>query len=240
MDIEIRDLTKKYVNLSALRKVSLNVSRGESVGLVGSNAAGKTTLLHILMGFISFDEGIVKILGRSSAKIDAITKEKIGFVAEEISLLPWATLLDTAGLYRNYYTRWDENAFSRFVEEWGIVADKRLRSLSKGQRRLAELALCFSCRPTITLLDEPFIGLDAVMRIKVLEAMREMNAEHGTTIFYTSHILSDIEKIAKRVIIIREGEVCFDESLSDLESSLESIFVRYYDLATEEHDSSEE
>ncbi len=234
MDVEIQGLTKKYITLTALRNVSLNVARGESVGLIGSNGAGKTTLLHILMGFISYDEGMVKILGKSSAHIDAATKEKIGFVAEEISLLPWATLLDTAGLYRNLYSQWDEDMLARLIEEWEIVADKRMRSLSKGQRRLAEMALCFSCCPAILLLDEPFLGLDAVMRIKVLSVMREMNSQYGTTIFYSSHILSDIEKIANRVIIIRQGEICLDERISKLRSSVEKTFVKYYGLSTEE------
>jgi len=234
MDIEIQGLTKKYITLTALRNVSLNVASGESVGLVGANGAGKTTLLYILMGFISYDEGMVKILGTSSANIDAATKEKIGFVAEEISLLPWATLLDIAGLYKNLYGQWDKDMFSRFLEEWEIVADKRTRSISKGQRRLAELAVCLSCHPTILLLDEPFIGLDAVMRIKVLEVMKEMNSQYGTTIFYSSHILSDIEKIAHRVIIIRQGEICLDERISNLESSVEKTFVKYYGLSREE------
>ena len=234
MDIEIQGLTKKYITLMALRNVSLNVNRGESVGLIGSNGAGKSTLLHILMGFISFDEGIVKILGKSSVHIDATTKEKIGFVAEEISLLPWATLLDIAGLYKHLYSQWDEDMLSRFIAEWEIVTDKHMRSVSKGQRRLAELALCFSCHPTILLLDEPFLGLDSVMRIKVLSVMKEMNSQYGTTIFYSSHILSDIEKIANRVIIIRQGEICLDEQISNLQSSVEKTFVKYYGLSSEE------
>ncbi len=234
MDIEIQGLTKKYITLTALRNVSLNVARGESVGLVGANGAGKTTLLYILMGFISYDEGMVKILGTSSAHIDAATKEKIGFVAEEISLLPWATLLDIAGLYKHLYSRWDEEMLFRFIEDWEIIAEKRMRSMSKGQRRLAELALCFSCHPTILLLDEPFIGLDTVMRLKVLSVMKEMNSQYGTTIFYSSHILSDIEKIAHRVIIIREGGICLDEQISNLESSVGKTFVKYYGLSTGE------
>lgn len=212
----------------------MKVASGESVGLVGSNGAGKTTLLHILMGFIPFDEGMVKILGTSSSSINASTKEKIGFVDEETNLLPWATLLDTAGLYKNLYRQWDGDMLLRFIEEWEIVANRRTRSLSKGQRRLAELALCFSCRPAILLLDEPFIGLDAVMRIKVLDAIKEMNSQYGTTIFYCSHILSDIEKIANRVVIIRQGQICLDERISNLGSSVEEMFLKHYGLSAEE------
>ncbi len=240
MDIEIQGLTKRYITLTALRNISLNVAKGESVGLIGSNGAGKTTLLHILMGFITFDEGSAKIVGKSSTHLDAATKEKIGFVAEETGLLPWATLLDIAGLYRHLYSQWDEGLLSHFIDDWEILTDKRMRSMSKGQRRLAELALCFSCHPSVLLLDEPFIGLDAVMRLKVLRVMKEMNSQQGTTIFHSSHILSDIEKIADRVIIIREGEIQLDERISSLKSSVEKTFVQYYGLSKEEVAWSEE
>lgn len=232
MDIEIEGLTKTYIHVTALRNISLSVERGESVGLVGANGAGKTTMLHALMGFIPFDEGTVKILGKLSAHLDAPTKERIGFVAEETGLLPWATLMDMVELYKNLYSRWDEDMLFRLVDEWEIVADKRMRSMSKGQKRLAELALCLSCRPEILLLDEPFIGLDAVMRFNVLSAMKGMNSQHNTTIFYSSHILSDIEKIATRVIIIRGGEICFDKPICAIESSVEETFISYYDLPT--------
>ncbi len=234
MHIEVHGLTKKYITLTALRDVNLKVARGESVGLIGSNGAGKTTLLHILMGFIPFGQGVVKILGKPSTHLDAITKGRIGFVAEQPSLLPWATLLDIADLYKHLYSQWNRDALSRFIEEWEIIPDKRMRSVSKGQRRLAELALCFSCQPTILLLDEPFIGLDVVMRLKVLRVMKEMNAQYGTTIFYSSHILSDIEKVADRVIIIREGQICLDEQIGKLKHSVEKTFIDYYGLSREE------
>ena len=220
--------------MTALRNVNLSVERGESVGLIGANGAGKTTLLNVLMGFLPFDEGTVTILGNASSKLDAVTKERLGFVAEETGLLPWATLMDMAELYKNLYPEWDEDTLYRFIDEWKIVADKRMRSMSKGQKRLAELALCFSCQPEILLLDEPFIGLDAVMRFNVLSSMKEMNSQQETTIFYSSHILSDIEKIAQRVIIIRGGEISLDERITSLRSSVEETFIQNYGISTQE------
>ncbi|UCE18812.1 MAG: ABC transporter ATP-binding protein [Gemmatimonadota bacterium] len=233
MDIEVSNLSKTYITVKALRSVSLSVDRGESVGLVGANGAGKTTLLHILMGFLPFDEGSVKILDKPSARLDAATKERIGFVAEETGLLPWATLMDMAELYKNLYPTWDEDMLDRFIDEWDIVTDKRMRSMSKGQKRLAELALCFSCNPEILVLDEPFVGLDAVMRFSVLSAMKTLNAQQRTTIFYSSHILSDIEKIAKRVIFIRGGKISLDEQIASLKSSVEETFIQNYGISAD-------
>jgi len=120
------------------------------------------------------------------------------------------------------------------IDEWEIVPDKRMRNMSKGQKRLAELALCFSCHPGILVLDEPFVGLDAVMRFNVLSAMKEMNTQLGTTIFYSSHILSDIEKIAKRVVIIRDGEISLDQQIENLTMSVEEAFIQNYGVSVED------
>ena len=234
MDINIQGLTKTYINVTALRSVSLVIEKGESVGLVGANGAGKTTLLHVLMGFIPYDEGTVQILGTSPQRLDAATKERIGFVAEEAGILPWATLMDMAVLYNSLYPKWSDEALFRYINEWDIVPDKRMRAMSKGQKRLAELALCFSCHPEILILDEPFVGLDAVMRFNVLSALKEMNTQQGTTIFYSSHILSDIEKIARRVVIIRSGNISLDKPIQELTASVEETFINNYGVSAED------
>jgi ABC-2 type transport system ATP-binding protein len=233
MDIEIKGLTKIYVSIAALQDVHLTVERGESVGLLGSNGAGKTTLLHILMGFTSFDRGMVKLLGRPSASLDAATKEQVGFISEEIGVLPWASLWDLSALYRQLYHNWDEELFDRYVQEWQLMAEKPMRALSKGQQRLAELALCFSCHPRALLMDEPFSGLDAVMRIEVLRELQQMRRRAEVTILCTSHILTDVEKLVERAVILRLGRVCLDQALSQLGSPLEEVFMRYYRRPTE-------
>ncbi|MBN2542069.1 ABC transporter ATP-binding protein [bacterium] len=232
--IDVKNLTKRYINFVALNNISFDIGRGELVGLIGSNGAGKSTLLHILMGFISFNEGNVSILGQPLEDLDYRTKENIGFVPEEPSLLPWATTIDTAALYKSLYPEWDEETFQRLIVQWEIVEDKRTRNMSKGQKRLAEIALCLSCQPELLILDEPFVGLDAVMRFDVLDEMKRLNAERETTIFYSTHILSDIEKIAKRLIIIREGEICLDKQISELDSTVEQTFIEHYGLYEEE------
>lgn len=234
MNIHVQNLTKEYVSQTALWDLSLAVECGESVGLVGSNGAGKTTLISILIGFLPFDRGEASILGKSSAEMDGATRERIGFVPEETGLLPWATLSDLAGLYATLYHRWDRRMLDRFIDEWEIATEKRIRSMSRGQKRLAELALCFSTCPEILLLDEPFDGLDAVMRIRVMDVMREMNRRQGTTLFYSSHILSEIGKIAERLIVLREGEIHLDGKIADLDSSVDETFTRLYDLESGE------
>lgn len=234
-DIDVAGLIKEYLACTALNGVTLSVDRGESIGLLGSNGAGKSTLLHILMGFTAWDGGSAAILGSPCGDLDAAVMQRVGFVAEEASLPPWATLRELAGLYASLYSRWDTEQLDRFIEEWDVLTDRRMNNLSKGQRRIVELALCFSCRPDLLLLDEPFSGLDAVMRRNVIQLIGEMNRE-GRTIVYSSHILSDVEKIADRIIILREGEICLDARRCELGESVEEAFVRHYGLDDEDED----
>jgi len=228
--IELEGVTKEYLEETALWNVSLAVGEGESVGLIGSNGAGKTTLLNIVMGFLPYEEGVVSVLGASPPPLPAAVRARIGFVPEDSGLPPWAKVRDLASLHRALYPAWDDERLEAFASEWEIPTGRRLLALSKGQRRLAELALCFSARPDLLLLDEPFVGLDAVMRLRVSETIRSLNRESGATVLYSSHILSDIERIAERVVIIREGEIGLDEKIESIGVSVEEAFIAEYGL----------
>ncbi len=231
--IELQGVTKEYLEETALWDVSLLIGTGERVGLVGSNGAGKTTLLNIVMGFLPYDEGRVSVLGAVPPGLPAAVRARIGFIPEDSGLPPWATLADLAALHRSLYPRWDSERFAGFVAGWEVPSERRLLTLSKGQRRLAELALCLGSRPDVLILDEPFVGLDAVMRLRVAETIRSQSAADGTTVFYSSHILSDIEKIADRIVIIREGEIGLDEKIAGMTVSVEEAFIAQYGLDRE-------
>jgi len=226
--IAVRDLAKEYLTLTALQGVSLDVARGESVGLLGSNGAGKSTLLHILIGLLRPDAGEARVFGRDPFHLPREWKERIGFVPEETGLPPWATIESLARLFAGLFRRWDEEAFRGYVEGWDLEPGQSIRSLSKGERRLAELALTFATRPELILLDEPFHGLDAVMRILVLDEIRRIGRDEGATIFYSSHILTDVERIAGRIVILRAGEIVLDRPTAELGETVEEAFVRLY------------
>lgn len=229
--IEVSDLTKEYLTLTALSAVCFTVHPGESVGLLGSNGAGKSTLLHVLMGFLVPDDGEALLFGVPPSRMSTREKERVGFVPEDSGLPPWATLEETARLFSSLYHRWSRKRFDRLIDEWEIPADQRLNTLSRGERRLAELALCFSTRPDLFLFDEPLQGLDAVMRIRVINELKEMIRRDGITLFCSSHILSDVEKLAERILIIRAGEIALDERIDRLNESIEDRFFDLYGVA---------
>lgn len=226
--IAIDGLVKEYATVAALQGISLRIDRGEIAALLGSNGAGKSTLFYILMGFRRPTAGSASVFGLDPFSLPESARAKIVFVPEEGALPPWASANDVARLYRHLYPQFDAAALQRMLDAWGLSPPARLATLSKGERRLTELAVALSCRPTLLLLDEPFAGLDLVMRIGVIDELRDLNRSMETTILYSSHILSDVEKIARRVIILRAGEITVDQSLEELDEPLEALFLRQY------------
>ena len=228
--IQIRNLSKSYGTHKALDNVSLSIEEGEKVGLIGANGAGKSTLLNILLRIIPYDSGEIRVLGKPLRKTDYHLREKIGFVSEDVSLIPWASTCEIADLYQHLYPEWNQPYLEKLMAEWKIDPSRRLKTMSKGQKKLCELALCLASRPSLLRLDEPFANLDAVMRIQVVNALLELNARHKTAIFYSSHILSEMERIAKRIIIIKDGAVCCDQRVNPASGSIEDAFAQYYGL----------
>jgi ABC-2 type transport system ATP-binding protein len=228
-------LTKTYVTAPALKAVSFDVCAGESVAILGANGAGKTTLFNLLLGLLAPDVppdgGSCTVLGVPGDRLTPETKARIGFIADHAGSIPWATVKDLARLNRGLYPGWDQERYLRLVGDWDIDAGRRMNALSKGQKRLAEFALTLSHHPDLLVLDEPFNGLDAVMRIRVQSLLRQMQKHDGTTILYATHILSEVTEVGDRMIVLRKGEIVTDVRLADLRESVEQCFVRLYGLA---------
>jgi ABC-2 type transport system ATP-binding protein len=228
-------LTKTYVTVPALRDVSLTVTRGESVALLGANGSGKTTLINLLLGLVQPDPppdgGEARLLGRTSGRLDASVKQRVGLVSDTASPMPWASAYQIARFYRELYPLWDMDAFMSRIAQWELDTSRKLNALSKGQRRLAEIALATSYRPELLLLDEPFNGLDPVHRLQVRTMLRQLREESGLTILYATHALSDVAKLAERVVILKAGRVALDQLVSAMSGDVDSVFLDTYGLS---------
>jgi ABC-2 type transport system ATP-binding protein len=226
--ISCRNIVKFYDSVKALSDVSFSVEQGESLSVVGANGAGKTTLFNIIMGFNRPDEGVCKIFGTNTEQITPSLREKIGLIADHASPVPWASANDIARLYSSLYKGWNKDIFLENVALWKIDIYRKLNQLSKGQKRLAEIALVVATVPQLLILDEPFNGLDSVMRISIQRLLKKMQKQDKMTIVYSTHIISELSSVADRMLVLRSGMNVFDRRLSDFSEKPEEIFVRFY------------
>jgi len=225
-------LTKTYVSKRAVDHFSLSVNEGESIALVGANGSGKTTLIHLLLGLTAPDSppdgGESRIFDTPSLRLSTAHKQRIGYISDDSAPMPWARLRDLRGFYRRIYTKWDDDAFQERVREWQLDTSRRLCEMSKGQRRLAEIALVTSYAPDILILDEPFNGLDPIHRHQIARLLRRMNEERGMLLFYSTHVLPEIPKLADRLILIKDETMVIDAAISSLPESVEDTFYKEY------------
>ena len=205
---------KKGVNV--LEGVTFSVEPGEVVGLLGRNGAGKTTLLRIAMGMLEPQKGKVRIFGMDPRKEPLQVKSRVGYVSEMQILPDFLRVQDIIRLHKGAFSKWDDGLEADLVRQFAIPRRARIKPLSKGQARQVAL-LCAIChRPELLLLDEPAGGLDPAARREFLETSIRLLNETGTTILFSSHYMNDVERLARRVVLIHKGRILVDSGLDTL------------------------
>jgi ABC-2 type transport system ATP-binding protein len=226
--VEADRLTKKFGALAALDNVSFKIREGERAALLGANGAGKSTFFNLLLGFLRPDQGESRLFGAVSQQLPPEIKSRLIYISEESALPPWSTPRGMSLFFSDIYPKWDNALMEKLTHAWKINSDKFCKSMSKGQRRLAEIALFLSTTPDLLLLDEPFDGLDALMRLTVINALLDIHAARGLTILFSSHIVSEAPRLSDRVIVLREGKIVMDSPLSSLKNPLETDFLNLH------------
>jgi ABC-2 type transport system ATP-binding protein len=196
--------------------VSLRVERGQVVGLLGKNGAGKTTLLRIVMGMMAPDAGQVQVLGMDPRACPVEVKRRIGYVAEEQILPPYLTVAEALALHRSLFPTWDEPLASELRLRFELPSWTVVRTLSRGQARRLALLCAVAHRPDLLILDEPAGGLDPVAHREFLEISIRLINESGSSIVFSSHVMTDVERLADRIVILHERRILIDETLSEL------------------------
>jgi ABC-2 type transport system ATP-binding protein len=231
--ISCRAVTKAYGTIRALQNISLSINEGESVAVVGANGAGKSTLFNIMVGLLQPDDGTCSIAGTASGQLAPQHRAKIGFIADHAGPIPWATSHDLAQLYAKIYPKWDQKRYEQVIASWKIDSYRRLKNLSKGQKRLAEIALVTAIQPALLILDEPFDGLDAVMRIKIQKLLRDLQEKMNTTILYATHIVTELSSVADRMVVLQNGNLIYDQPLTCGGESPDVLFRKLYAVEIE-------
>ena len=213
--LEIKNLSKKYGNKQALKDVSFTAEKGEVIGLLGPNGSGKTTLIKILAGIIKKYEGEVKI---DSQDVNYKTKEFVSYLPDRFFLDPNLTIAQTQALFEDFYSDFDSEKFTRFIEQMSLDKKMKVSNLSKGMTEKLNLALVLSRHAKLFIIDEPIAGVDPVAREQILDAIID-NIDPDSTLVITTHLVRDIERIFDRVIMLNKGSVELNDSVENLRST---------------------
>lgn len=201
--IEIKGLTKSYLNKKALNDISINMEMGKVIGILGPNGSGKTTMIKILTGILRPSKGQVLIDGKEPG---VYTKSIVSYLPDRNFLYNWMNIQDAINFYKDFYEDFDENKAYELLEFMKLQRDMKITSLSKGMTEKLNLTLVLSRKAKVYVLDEPIAGVDPVARDQILDAIIK-NYNKDSTMIITTHLVRDMENIFDDVIFLRDGEV---------------------------------
>lgn len=204
-------VTKQYPGFT-LDHISLEVPEGTIMGLIGENGAGKTTLIKLILDLIKRDEGEILIFGKDVKKHGQEIREQIGVVLDQCFFYESLHAKEVNQIMRRIYQAWDEETFFRLLTKYAIVPNKPIKQYSQGMRMKLSLAVALSHQARLLILDEPMNGLDPVVRNEILDLFLEFIMDERNSILLSSHITSDLEKIADYITFIHEGKAVISES----------------------------
>ena len=212
-NILVQNLCKQFEGFS-LDNVSFKVPKGRIVGFIGENGAGKSTTINLILNELNKDSGQIQVFGVDHT-IPTV-KENIGVVFDECNFHDVFTAADIEKILKRVYKTWDSNLFSQYLKKFKIPTKKTIGTFSKGMKMKLSIICAMAHRPKLLILDEATTGLDPVVRDEVLDLFWEFIQDEDCSIFFSSHITSDIQKIADYVILIHQGKIIFEEQKDNL------------------------
>lgn len=233
--LAVKGLTKKYPDF-ILDEVSFCVPRGTIVGIIGENGAGKSTIIKAVLNLIEKDSGNIELLGREElsigkpgidksrigksridkSSIDFFDRNRVGVVFDGNNFPDTLSPGKLGKLLKTVYAAWDENLYSALLERFSVPADKKIRKLSKGMKMKLSIAAALSHSPEFLILDEATSGLDPIVRDDILDILLEFVQKESHAVLMSSHITSDLEKIADYIVFLRDGRVVFEKPKDEL------------------------
>jgi ABC-2 type transport system ATP-binding protein len=221
--IHTENLSKRFGHTDAVDGVNLAVPEGAIYALVGPNGAGKTTLIKMLMNIIRPTAGSAQVLGIDSRRLTGKAFNRIGYVSENQELPEGMTVGGMLDYFRAFYPTWDRALESQLVHQFDLPLARRLKHLSRGMKMKAAFASSLAYHPSLIVLDEPFSGLDPLVRDELIEGLIELAPE--TTIFLSSHDLAEIESFSSHVGYLEDGRLLFSEEMSVLSDRFREVTV---------------
>ncbi|MCG8513897.1 MAG: ABC transporter ATP-binding protein [Halanaerobiales bacterium] len=206
--LEVKNLSKKYQEFS-LQEISFTLKKGYIMGFIGPNGAGKSTTIKLIMNLLKRDGGEIRVFGLDNIRAEREIKDRIGFVYEEPYFYEELTVLEMKKVIAPFYSKWDDQIFDQYLKRFGLSVKKKIKELSKGMKMKVWLAIALSHQAELLILDEPTSGLDPVVRRELLDILADVIQDEEKGVFFSTHITTDLDKIADYITFINNGEIIF-------------------------------
>ncbi len=224
--VQAEHLSKAFGSKQVLHDLSFSVMPGDVIGVLGQNGAGKTTLLELMLGFSPPTSGDIRVFGHRSRQLPGAIKKRVGFVPQQDELLDALLVGDQLNLIASFYPHWDQELVEQLCAAWNINVGARIKTMSVGERQKLSILLAFGQRPDLLVLDEPVASLDPLARRQFLEQLVELSTDASRAVVFSSHIVSDIERLANRIWILKEGRLYWHGELDALKESIVRLHLQ--------------
>lgn len=221
--IEIENLSKLFHGKPAVDGLSLAVPEGTVTAFLGPNGAGKTTTIKCMLNLLEHDIGKVRVLGCEASELGPEQFQHIGYVSENQEMPLWMTVKQLLDYCRPMYPNWDASFEAKLLQDFSLPLTQKLSSLSRGQRMKASLLSSLAYRPKLVVLDEPFSGLDPLVRDEFLHGLLELTETEGWTVFISSHDIEEVERLADRVCLLNQGRLALEDTTESLQQRFRQV-----------------
>ena len=208
--IEVKNLNKSYKDFS-LKDVSFNVPSGQVTGFIGQNGAGKSTTIRAILNMLRRDNGDIKVFGADNLKEEFDIKENVGVVFDDIGFHPNLKAKHIDKILKGMYKNWDSEAFFEYIKKLNLPTNKKVGQYSRGMQMKLQIATALSHHAKLLIMDEPTGGLDPIVRNEILDIFMEFIQDSEHTVFLSSHIITDLERIADNIVFIHNGKILLSE-----------------------------
>lgn len=223
--IKIDELNKKFKTKNVLNNLSLSIPKGSVYGLLGKNGEGKTTLIKCVLGLLKPSAGQISVLSDQPWDFLEETKEKLGYVPQTDKVYPWLTVRQMINYTASFYQHWNHQLVNKLLKEWRVDEDEKLGHLSEGQTQKVSIILSLGHEPELLIFDEPVASLDPSARRQFLKTILEIVSDRECTIFFSTHITSDLERVADHVAVLKDGKIDFCGELGQLKDEVKRLRV---------------
>ncbi len=223
--ISIKNMSKNYDSVNVINGLNWQIQPGEIIALLGNNGAGKTTLMECMMNIRQFETGELKLWGYSWDELPQEYRVKIAYVSQEIQGFEWMKVKDFIVYLGGFFPSFDKQYATSLMYKWNLIPDKQISELSKGQKQILHVIQAFSVKPELLILDEPVAHLDSNIRRKFMAELIDLAYENNTTVIFSSHIISDIERVASKVALVKDKNIAVEYDLDNLKSSIAHLKI---------------